>query len=82
MNILSWLMFGLLVGILANALDTDSRHNLTSNLLLGIGGAIIGGILASIMFGSGVQRFNITSLAIAGVGSLLLLYVGRAIRRV
>ena len=82
MNILSWLMFGLLVGILANALDTDSRHNLTGNLLLGIGGAVIGGILASFAFGAGVQHFNMTSLIIAGVGSLLLLYVGRTIRRV
>lgn len=75
-------MFGLLVGILANALDTGSRHSLTGNLLLGIGGAIIGGILASIVFGAGVQHFSMTSLTIAGVGSLLLLYIGRTIRRV
>ena len=82
MNVLSWLMFGLLVGILANALDTNTHHSLTGNLLLGIGGAVIGGIVASIIFGAGMQRFNMTSLVIAAVGSLLLLYVGRTIRRV
>lgn len=82
MSVLSWLMFGLLVGILANAFDTNSRQSLTGNLLLGIGGAVIGGILASVVFGAGIQRFNMPSLVIAAVGSVLLLYAGRTIRRV
>lgn len=83
MNILSWILFGLIVGIVANTLDPQpARGGLIGAILLGIVGALIGGFLAELIFGIGVTGFNLTSFLIAIAGSLVLLFIGRAIRRV
>lgn len=82
MNILSWILFGLIVGIIANAIDpTASRGGAIGAMLLGIVGALVGGLLANIVFGVGITGFNLTSFLIAVAGSLVLLFVGQAIRR-
>lgn len=83
MNILAWILFGLIVGIVANTLDPQpARGGLIGAILLGIVGALIGGFLAELIFGIGVTGFNLTSFLIAIAGSLVLLFIGRAIRRV
>lgn len=82
MNIITWLLFGLIVGIIANALDPQpNRGGLLGSILLGIGGAFLGGFLANLIFGVGVLGFDLTSFLIAVSGSLLLLFIGRAVRR-
>lgn len=82
MNIVSWILFGLIVGIVANAIDPEpARGGLISAILLGIVGALIGGFLSELIFGVGVTGFNLTSFLIAIAGSLVLLFIGRAIRR-
>lgn len=82
MNILSWILFGLIVGIIANAIDPNPESGgLLGAILLGIGGALLGGFVADLIFGVGVSGFNLTSFIIAVAGSLLLLFVGRTLRR-
>jgi len=82
MNILSWILFGLVVGIVANALDAEpKRGGLITAMLLGITGALVGGFLADLAFGVTVTGFNLTSFLIAITGSLLLLFIGRSISR-
>jgi len=82
MNIISWILFGLIVGIIANAVDPEpAQGGLLNAMLLGIVGALIGGFLAELIFGVGVSGFNLTSFLIAVAGSLLLLFIGRAMRR-
>lgn len=82
MNLLSWAVFGLLVGIIANAIDPDqNRGGLLGAVLLGVVGALIGGFLANLLFGVTVTGFNVTSFIVAVAGSLLLLFAGRALRR-
>lgn len=81
MNILSWVLFGLLVGLVANILDpAESRGGLLSTIVFGIAGALVGGFLASILFGISVTGFDFTSFAVAVLGSLIVLYLGRAVR--
>jgi len=48
-------------------------------VILGILGAVIGGFLGNLLFGVGVTGFNISSFIVAILGSLLLLFAGRAI---
>lgn len=82
MNILSWLLFGLIVGIVANAIDPEpNRGGVLGSILLGVVGALIGGFLANLIFGITVTGFNLTSFLVAVAGSLLLLFIGRAMRR-
>jgi uncharacterized membrane protein YeaQ/YmgE (transglycosylase-associated protein family) len=82
MNIISWILFGMIVGVVANAIDPNpNRGGILGSMLLGIVGALVGGFLANLLFGISVTGFNLTSFLVAVAGSLLLLFLGRAIRR-
>lgn len=82
MNILAWVVFGLIAGAIANILDPrESSGGVMGSIVLGIVGAIVGGFLANMLFGMDISGFNLTSFVIAVLGSLLLLYIGRAFRR-
>jgi uncharacterized membrane protein YeaQ/YmgE (transglycosylase-associated protein family) len=79
MNILSWILFGLVVGIIANAIDpSPNRGGNLGSVLLGIVGALVGGFLANLIFGVTVTGFSMTAFLVAVVGSLLLLFFGKA----
>jgi len=83
MNILSWILFGLIVGTVANAIDpSPNKSGVTSSILLGVIDALVGGLLANLMFGITISGFNITTFLVAIAGSLLLLFFGKAMRRV
>lgn len=81
MNILSWILFGLIVGIVANAMDPSPNRGILGSVLLGIVGALVGGFLANLIFGVSITGFNVTAFLVAIAGSLLLLFFGRALRR-
>lgn len=82
MNILLWIVFGLVVGIIANIIDPyPSRGGMLGSIVLGILGAILGGVLGNIVFGISITGFNLPSLAVAVLGALLLMFVERAFGR-
>jgi len=82
MNILTWIVFGLIVGTAANIIFPDtSRGGIAGAILLGVAGAVVGGWLSTIFLGQNVSGFNLTSLIIAVGGSILLLLFGRYLRR-
>lgn len=81
MNILSWVLFGLIVGIVANAIDPEpNQGGVLGAMLLGIAGALVGGFMANVLFGVGVTGFDMTSFIVAVAGSLVLLFGARALR--
>ncbi len=82
MNILLWLVFGLVVGTIANLIDPyPSKGGMLGSVILGILGAILGGILGNMVFRIGITGFNFASLAVAVLGALLLMFVERAVGR-
>ena len=83
MNILSWILFGLIVGIVTNAIDpTPNKSGAIGSVLLGVFGALTGGLLANLIFGITISGFNATTFLVAIAGSLLLLFFGKAMRRI
>lgn len=79
MNIIFWIVFGLIIGTLANIIDPQpSRGGILGSIVLGILGAILGGILGSLVFGIGITGFNLPSVAIATLGALLLMFLARS----
>jgi uncharacterized membrane protein YeaQ/YmgE (transglycosylase-associated protein family) len=44
-------------------------------------GALVGGFISSIVTGVGITGFDLTSVVIAVIGSLVLLLIGRTLRR-
>ncbi len=82
MNIISWMLFGLIVGIVANAIDpAPNEGGVLGAILLGVAGALVGGFLANMLFGVGIAAFDITSFMVAVAGSLVVLFGSRVFRR-
>lgn len=83
MNLFTWIVFGLIVGVIANLVDPQmSRGGMLGAVVLGVVGAVVGGYLANMLFGLSISGFDFTSLAIATAGSLLVLLLGRSWRKV
>ena len=80
MNIVAWLLFGMIVGLVAGALDNVQR-GLISYMLLGIGGALLGGFFANYLLNASYSGFNVTSFLIASFGAVALLALGRTLKR-
>lgn len=75
---LSWLAFGLIVGLVANLLEPENQSltNTFGNIVMGIIGAATGGFLSSVVFGTSLTQFGLIPLLSAGIASVLLLFVG------
>jgi len=81
MGILSWIVLGLIVGVLAKwIMPGDDPGGVFVTILIGIAGAFVGGFLATQIGLGTVSGFNLGSLAIAIGGSLLLLFAYRKLR--
>ena len=82
MDLLFWIIFGLIAGSVANMIDPrPSRGGILGSMVLGIVGAVVGGWIGSALFGVGVSGFNLSSFFVAVVGALLVLWAGRALTR-
>lgn len=76
MGIITWIVFGLLAGIVAKFLMPGSDSGgFVITTLLGIGGAVVGGFLGSLLGLGSVSGFDIRSFLVA-VGGAIVLLVG------
>ena len=81
MGVITWLIMGLIVGMLAKfIMPGRDPGGIFITTGLGIAGAMVGGFISSALGLGSVSGFNIVSLAIAVGGALLLLFVYRQIR--
>ena len=81
MGFLSWIVFGLIAGALAKwIMPGKSSGGMVSNILVGIGGAMVGGFVASSIGLGTVTVFDLGSLLIATGGAVLLLFVVGKVR--
>ncbi|NBG88703.1 GlsB/YeaQ/YmgE family stress response membrane protein [Isachenkonia alkalipeptolytica] len=82
MGILAWIIFGALAGWIANGIAGDKRRmGCGMNVVIGIVGASIGGLVFSAIGGTGVTGFNLWSLFVAVVGAVILLSVINALQK-
>jgi uncharacterized membrane protein YeaQ/YmgE (transglycosylase-associated protein family) len=81
MGIIGWIVLGLLAGAIAKAImPGDDPGGIFVTMLIGIAGAIVGGLIASALdVGDLDEFFDIGTWLIAIAGSLLLLAVYRAV---
>jgi uncharacterized membrane protein YeaQ/YmgE (transglycosylase-associated protein family) len=79
MGILAWIVIGLIGGTLAKLLlPGKDPGGIILTILLGIAGAVVGGFIAvALDISNGVDDFDIGSIALAIVGSMLILLVYR-----
>jgi uncharacterized membrane protein YeaQ/YmgE (transglycosylase-associated protein family) len=82
MGVLSWIVLGLIAGVLAKwIMPGKDPGGLIVTILIGIGGAFVGGFLGSFMGHSGVNDLSIASIVTAMAGALVLLFLYRLIRK-
>ncbi|SFU64233.1 GlsB/YeaQ/YmgE family stress response membrane protein [Xenorhabdus koppenhoeferi] len=76
MGILSWIIFGLIAGILAKwIMPGNNSSGIIMTVILAIVGAVVGGYIST-FFGMGkVDGFNFGSFIIAVVGAIIFLFV-------
>lgn len=82
MNILLWIFFGALAGWIASAImKTNAGQGTVMDIIMGIVGALVGGFVMNFFGQSGVTGFNLYSLIVAVVGAMIVIFIGRLIRR-
>jgi uncharacterized membrane protein YeaQ/YmgE (transglycosylase-associated protein family) len=79
MGLLSWIILGLVAGVIADFLMRGG-FGLIGSIMLGIVGAVVGGYLASLTGLGSVTGLNIGSIAIAVIGACLVIFAVRALR--
>jgi uncharacterized membrane protein YeaQ/YmgE (transglycosylase-associated protein family) len=89
MGILSWIIVGLVAGVLAKLIMPGrDPGGLLVTILIGIVGAVIGGFLVGLVVpGDLISGINVTTILVATLGAIVLLaiyrwFAGRSARRV
>ncbi|MFZ1415088.1 MAG: GlsB/YeaQ/YmgE family stress response membrane protein [Defluviicoccus sp.] len=81
MGILSWIVFGLVAGLLAKFIVPGrDPGGLIVTILLGIAGAVVGGFIGTQLGFGAVDGFNVGSFFTAVIGAIILLVLYRLMR--
>ncbi|MFT5697639.1 MAG: putative membrane protein YeaQ/YmgE (transglycosylase-associated protein family) [Desulforhopalus sp.] len=82
MGILSWIVMGLIVGVLAKfIMPGNDPGGFIVTILIGIAGAFVGGYIGSFLGLGAVTGFNLGSLLLAVGGAIILLILYRVVKR-
>jgi uncharacterized membrane protein YeaQ/YmgE (transglycosylase-associated protein family) len=82
MGILSWIVLGLIVGVLAKwIMPGKDPGGIIITILLGIAGAFVGGFIGSVLGFGSITGFNVFSLVLAVAGALIILFIYRQIKK-
>ncbi len=82
MGIISWIVMGLIVGVLAKwIMPGKDPGGFFITILIGIAGAFVGGFIGSLLGLGKVTGFNLGSLLLAVGGAVLLLFIYRKVKK-
>lgn len=86
MNILAWIVLGLIAGAIAKAIYPGRQGGgILGTLLLGVVGAFIGGTLGTFLSTGTLQltatAFSIPGIALAVLGAIIAIFIWNAINR-
>ena len=81
MGIISWIVFGLIAGILAKLLmPGKDPGGMIVTILIGIAGAMVGGFISTFLGYGDISGFDLRSLGLAIGGALVLLFGYRTLK--
>ena len=82
MNFIVWIIFGALAGWVASMIvKTNDQMGAIANIVVGIIGAFVGGLLANLVGSEGVTGFIFRSFIVAVIGAVVLLVIFKAVRK-
>ncbi len=83
MGLLTWILVGLVAGFVAQLILGGggglSLRGLIITVLLGIGGALLGGFVSTALGYGDVTGFNVSSLIIATLGAIAVVFIFQAV---
>jgi len=81
MGLISWILMGLLAGALARFLTPgDDRMGCFFTILTGVVGAVVGGVVATLLGFGGFRGFDLYSLIVATLGAVVFLLIVKLFR--
>ncbi len=81
MGFLSWVVFGLIAGIVAKwIMPGNDPGGIIMTILLGVAGAFVGGYIGTVIGFGSISGFDFRSFLIAVGGSVLLLWLYRVMK--
>jgi uncharacterized membrane protein YeaQ/YmgE (transglycosylase-associated protein family) len=79
-GIISWVVIGLIAGILGKILmPGDDPGGIILTVVTGMVGAIVGGLVVGLFGGTGVTGLNIWSILVATLGAVVLITLYRLV---
>lgn len=85
MSFISWIIVGGILGWIASMImKTNEQQGIILNIIVGIVGAFLGGLLLAPLFGTGTinqSDFSIGSLLVSLLGAVILLAIVNFFRR-
>lgn len=82
MGILSWVLFGLIAGVIAKfIMPGRGQGGIIVTIVLGILGAVVGGFISTQLGFGDISGFDVRSMAIAVGGAVLLLLIYGMVRK-
>jgi len=82
MYILLWLLFGALIGWLASILTRNNgRMGIITNIVIGLLGAIIGGVITSLIGWGSINVFTWQGTLFSVLGAVILLTIINLVNR-
>lgn len=82
MNLILWLIFGAITGWVASLLmRTNTSQGMLMDIVVGILGASIGGLIFNFFGVPGVTGFNLYSALVSVVGAIALIMIARLVQQ-
>jgi uncharacterized membrane protein YeaQ/YmgE (transglycosylase-associated protein family) len=79
MSIIGWIILGLIAGFIASKIVNKQGEGFFLDIILGIVGAIVGGVIFSALGASGITGFNLYSMVVAVIGAVVVLVIYHAV---
>ena len=79
MSVIGWIILGLIAGFIASKIINKSGEGFFLDIVLGIVGAIVGGIVFTAVGARGVTGFNLYSMFLAVIGAIIVLVLYHAL---
>jgi uncharacterized membrane protein YeaQ/YmgE (transglycosylase-associated protein family) len=79
-NLLGWSVLGLIAGMIAGKMFKGNGDDPKLDLVIGVLGAVAGGVLGAVMGKAGVASFNVWALMMAAIGAGGILVAWHTVR--
>jgi uncharacterized membrane protein YeaQ/YmgE (transglycosylase-associated protein family) len=81
-GIIAWIVVGLIAGILGKLIMPGrDPGGFLLTIVIGMVGALVGGLVVQLLGGTGVTGFNVWSILVATLGAVILLAIYRLVAR-